>query len=218
MRILSPYTLRWLPGEREQNDISEFIRESYSQFYHASLPRCMPWLLGMFDANGELKAACGVQPASMGKIYLEHYLDVPVEVVLSARLSHPVSRDSIVEIGNFAASDGASARIMFAALCLLLNQYCYSWIVFTGTKKIRNTFFRLNLQPVTLMPADSTRLGEAAREWGSYYEHDPQIMAGELHGGQTTLSQTSLLLGMFADPPSAPWITPSGGSYASEHA
>lgn len=95
----------------------------------------MPWLLGMFDANGELKAACGVQPASMGKIYLEHYLDVPVEVVLSARLSHPVSRDSIVEIGNFAASDGASARIMYAALCLLLNQYCYSWIVFTGTKK-----------------------------------------------------------------------------------
>ncbi|MGS0639690.1 thermostable hemolysin, partial [Citrobacter sp. VF227] len=75
-----------------------------------------------------------------------------------------------------------------------------------------------NLQPVTLMPADPTRLGEAAREWGGYYEHDPRIMAGELHGGQTTLSQASLLLGMFAGPPAAPWITPSGGSYVSEHA
>lgn len=218
MRILSPYTLQWFPGEYEQNGISAFIRESYSHAYHAALPRCMPWLLGLYDANGELKAACGVQPALMGRIYLEQYLDMPVEAVLSARLPHPVSRDLIVEIGNFAARDGASARIMYAALCLLLNQYRYSWIVFTGTKKIRNTFFRLNLQPIMLMHADPSRLGEAAREWGEYYQHDPQIMAGELLGGQSTLSQTSLLLGMFAALPAAPWTTSSGEFYVSEHA
>ncbi|MGK3142234.1 thermostable hemolysin [Pantoea sp. C2G6] len=218
MRILSPYLLRWFPGEYQQNNVSAFIRESYSQFYHASLSHCMPWLLGLYDANGELKAACGVQPASMGKIYLEHYLDVPVEALLSAHLPHPVSRDAVVEIGNFAASDGASARIMYAALCLLLNHYCYSWIVFTGTKKIRNTFFRLNLQPITLMPADPSRLGAEAREWGDYYQHDPQIMAGELTGGQSTLSQTSLLLGMFTELPLAPWVVPCGESYVSEHA
>ncbi|MFH0722259.1 thermostable hemolysin, partial [Citrobacter braakii] len=41
-------------------------RENYHQVYHASLSRCMPWLLGMYDANGELKAACGVQVASHG--------------------------------------------------------------------------------------------------------------------------------------------------------
>lgn len=218
MRIISPYTLRWFPGNDEQNDISDFIRVNYSRFYHATLTRCMPWLLGLFDANGELKAACGVQPASMGGIYLEHYLDVPVEAVLSARLSQPIPRDSIVEIGNFSAIDGANARIMYAALCLALNHYGFSWIVFTGTKKIRNTFFRLNLEPITLMPADPAKLGAAAHVWGEYYQHEPQVMAGELKGGQSTLSQSSLLPGLFFGLPSAPWNTSVGEPYVSEHA
>lgn len=84
----------------------------------------------------------------------EQYLDTPIETTLSSRLELPVPREAIVEIGNFGARDGASARIMYAALCLLLNQYHYGWIVFTGTKKIRNTFYRLNLHPIQLMSAD----------------------------------------------------------------
>lgn len=216
MRILSPYTLKWRHGEHEQNDISMLIRENYYQAYHASLPRCMPWLLGMYDANGYLQAACGVQMASQGSLYLEQYLDAPVETTLSLQLALPVSRNAIVEIGNFAARDGASARIMYAALCQLLNQYHYSWIVFTGTKKIRNTFYRLNLHPILLMPADPTRLGNAALEWGDYYQHDPQIMAGELAGGHTALSQGSLLLTLFTVLPEAPWADMSGEHHVSE--
>lgn len=69
MRIISPYTLKWLHGGSEHNDISALIRENYHQVYHASLSRCMPRLLGMYDANGELKAACGVQVASHGTLY-----------------------------------------------------------------------------------------------------------------------------------------------------
>lgn len=121
-------------------------------------------------------------------------------------------------MGNFAASDGASARVMYAALCLLLNQYHYSWIVFTGTRKIRNIFHRLNLQPILLTPANAERLGDAAQEWGKYYLHDPQVMAGELIGGKTTLSQTSMLLSLFTALPDAPWITTTGEPYVSGQA
>ena len=215
MRIISPYTLKWLHGGSEHNDISALIRENYHQVYHASLSRCMPWLLGMYDANGELKAACGVQVASHGTLYLEQYLDTPIETTLSSRLELPVPREAIVEIGNFGARDGASARIMYAALCLLLNQYHYGWIVFTGTKKIRNTFYRLNLHPIQLMSADPGRLGDAALEWGEYYQHDPQIMAGELTGGYTALSQNTMLLALFTPLPDAPWADLSGGRHVS---
>ncbi|MFG1174520.1 thermostable hemolysin [Erwiniaceae bacterium CAU 1747] len=215
---MSPYTLKWVRGEYEHNDISALIRESYQQVYRASLSHCMPWLLGMYDASGTLRAACGVQPASLGSLYLEQYLDAPVESILSEASGLSVMRNDIVEIGNFAASDGASTRIMYAAICLLLNQYRFSWIVFTGTRKIRNTFFRLNLQPVTLMPADPLRLGENAREWGEYYQHDPQIMAGELTGGHSTLSQTSLLLPLLTHCPDAPWTATSGEQHVSEFA
>jgi hypothetical protein len=103
----------------------------------------MPWLIGLYDANGELKAASGVHIASQGSLYLEKYLDSPIEVTLSSRLSQSVSRAAIVEIGNFAARDGASARIMFAALCQVLTEYQFSWIVFTGTKKFAIPFIDL---------------------------------------------------------------------------
>ncbi|WP_226051404.1 thermostable hemolysin [Dickeya chrysanthemi] len=218
MRITSPYSLEWTRGGSEVSDISALIRSSYHQIYHATLSRCMPWLLGMYDANGELKAACGIQPASHGPLYLEHYLDNPVEAELSSRFAAPVSRTAIVEVGNFAAQDGASARVMYAAVCQLLNQYRFSWIVFTGTKKIRNIFYRLNLQPLLLTSARPEQLGAAALEWGDYYQHDPQVMAGELIGGHTTLSHTSLLLSLFTASPDAPWITSSGEPYVSEHA
>lgn len=218
MRIMSPYTLKWLHGGYEQNDISTSIRESYHQIYNASLSRCMPWLLGMYDARGELRAACGVQTASQGVFYLEQYLDAPVETMLSARINLPVSREKIVEIGNFTAHDGASARVMYAAICLLLNQYHYSWIVFTGTRKIRNIFHRLHLQPMLLTPASAARLGDTAQEWGEYYQHDPQVMAGELTNGKTTLRQTSMLLNLFTTLPDAPWITTAGESYVSGQA
>lgn len=218
MHISSPYTLRWFPGEAEENAVSAFIRQRYARHYRASLTRCMPWLLGLYDARGELKAACGVQPAAAGALYLERYLDVPVEALLSSRLPQAASREAIIEIGNFTADDGASARIMYAALCLLLNQCRFAWIVFTGTTKIRNTFFRLNLRPIALMPADPARLGDEALTWGDYYQHDPRIMAGELPGGHATLSQTSLLLNIFAELPPPPWAVTCGGAYVSGHA
>lgn len=205
MRIMPPYTLKWLHGECEQNEISALIRENYHQVYQASISRCMPWLIGLYDASGELKAASGVQVASQGTLYLEKYLDDPIETMLSSRLSLHVSRATVVEIGNFAARDGASARIMFAALCQVLTEYHFSWIVFTGTKKIRNTFHRLNLNPILLMPANPARLGNAAHEWGKYYQYDPQIMVGELAGGHSALSQGSLLMKLITALPDAPW-------------
>ncbi|WP_317179183.1 thermostable hemolysin [Lelliottia amnigena] len=216
MRIMPPYTLKWLHGEYEQNEISALIRENYHQVYRASISRCLPWLLGLYDANGELQAASGVQIASHGALYLENYLDNPIETLLTARLMQPVSRNTIVEIGNFAARDGASARIMFAALCQVLTHYHFSWIVFTGTKKIRNTFHRLNLHPLLLMPADPARLGSAASEWGKYYQYDPQIMAGELSGGHSALNHGSLLLRLLTDLPEAPWTHASGEKNVSE--
>ena len=215
MRIMPPYTLKWLHGEHEQNDISALIRENYQQVYQASISRCMPWLIGLYDANGELKAASGVHIASQGSLYLEKYLDSPIEVTLSSRLSQSVSRAAIVEIGNFAARDGASARIMFAALCQVLTEYQFSWIVFTGTKKIRNTFHRLNLNPILIMPANPARLGNDAHEWGKYYQYDPQIMAGELAGGHSALTQGSLLIKLINTLPEAPWTNLSGEHHVS---
>lgn len=66
MRIMSPYTLKWLPGGRERNDISLLIRESYSQVYHATLSACMPWLPGLYDSRGEVTPTVASRPPCRG--------------------------------------------------------------------------------------------------------------------------------------------------------
>lgn len=218
MRIMSPYTLKWFPGGDEINAVSVLIRENYYQNHHARLSHCMPWLLGMYDGRGALKAACGIQSAGQGPLFLEHYLDQPIEALLASRITTSVARESIVEVGNFTAADGASARVMFAAVCQLLYQYHFAWIAFTGTRKIRNTFHRLHLQPIHLAAARPEKLADAAREWGDYYQHDPQVMAGELPGGHATLSHSSLLLSLFTPLPAPPWADAGGEDYVSGHA
>lgn len=208
MIIQSPYSLKWSIGGKEINDTTHFIREKYHETYHAHLVECMPWLLSLHDAQGELNAACGIRLAADGDLYLEQYLDFPAEKLISTHFTGDVARRGIVEVGNFAASDGAAARVMYAAVCLLLNHYHFTHIVFTGTHKIRNIFSRLRLSPLLLTEASPERLHDDREVWGSYYQYQPQVMAGELKGGLAALRQNSLLLSLFKTLPSSPWTTP----------
>lgn len=214
MRITSPCLLAWNNGGVEINSTTLFIRDHYKQSFGANLKICMPWLLSLHDAQGQLRAACGIMPAVSGPLFLEKYLDQPVEVLMQSYFPAGVSRNSLVEIGNFAASDGAAARVMYAAVCWLLAHYHYTYIVFTGTKKIRNIFTRLNLNPVLLAEADGKRLGADAELWGSYYQYHPQIMAGELSGGMAELRNNTLLFSLFNQLPAEPWTTVPGVQHA----
>lgn len=68
MRIISPYTLKWLHGGSEHNDISALIRENYHQVYHASLSRCMPGFLVCMTPTVNLKPHAA-SVASHGTLY-----------------------------------------------------------------------------------------------------------------------------------------------------
>ncbi|WP_413651174.1 thermostable hemolysin [Pantoea sp. B65] len=214
---MSPCNLKWSVGGLVINEATDFIRDIYQQAYQASLTECMPWLLSMHDSQGELKAVCGIRLASEGRLFLENYIDQPVEQLMHHHFASGLRRERIVEIGNFAATEGA-ARVMYAAVCLLLNHYHFTHIVFTGTRKIRNIFARLSLKPVLLAEASAERLGQMADQWGSYYQYQPQLMAGELAGGQSELSRNSLLFSLFREIPAAPWISTSGVQHVSDKA
>lgn len=205
MRIPSPCTLKWMRGGTDINPATDFIRQHYFQTYGAKLSNTLPHILILSDSETTLRAACGIMPAGRGTLFLENYLNTPAELAMRTLFDPPPARAGIVEIGNFAATDGASARVMYAAVCLLLNHYGFRHIVFTGTVKIRNIFSRMNLHPVYLAEAKAESLSAGSDAWGSYYHHAPQVMAGELAGGQKALASQSLLLNLFPSLPSAPW-------------
>jgi ABC-type lipopolysaccharide export system ATPase subunit len=81
-------------------------------------------LLGLYRADGVLVGACGLNQACHGEheqpLYLEQYLEQPVEAAIETRLGVRPARHRIIEVGNLACSEPGHARLMFAALCRLL--------------------------------------------------------------------------------------------------
>jgi len=205
MRIAPVCSLKWVPGGSHINPATKFIRDGYFQQFGAHLTELMPWVLMLCDGEENLLAACGMKAASHGALFLEQYLDKPAESSLQQHGFCNAQRGDIVEVGNFAATEGSAARVMYVAVCLLLNHYRYRYIMFTGTVKIRNIFSRLHLKPVTITAAEPTRLTVNPAAWGDYYQHAPQVMAGDLTSGQKSLAEHSLLLNLFDELPVAPW-------------
>jgi hypothetical protein len=183
------------PGEGVRRAALEsFIRQRFAEHYQARVRHFMPCLLGLHDRNGEVQGAVGLRSAQRRPLFLERYLDEPIEQAVSQRCGREVTRTEIVEVGNLAAFGNASARLLIVALTDLLVAQGFRWVVFTGTPALLNSFQRLALDPLPLGLADPTRMGEELADWGSYYASRPQLMAGEILPGHQRLLQ----LGVYA--------------------
>ncbi|AKJ41691.1 thermostable hemolysin [Pragia fontium] len=208
--IQAPYTLKFAQDDEQLFCFQRYIQTEYNRAFDATIPHFLPYLLGMFRADGALVGAFGLNLASINSLYLEHYLDDTIENSISHKIGKRVLRSNIVEIGNFACAGPGNARIMFAAICRLLYENHINYVVFTGTSKLRNVFHRLNLEPLELVPALAECVGEDALAWGKYYQNHPYVMVGDLNQGRDTLSKTSLLLSLFTPMPVLPTVQMRG--------
>ena len=127
--------------------------------------------------------------AGEGRLFLEHYLDGPVETEIGARTGRPVARGSIVEVGNLASTDAGAARALIVAMTHQLHCQGLVWVTFTATRALLNSFARLRLAPSVLADADPARLGQAQGAWGSYYATHPQVMFGNIGFGHDQLAR-----------------------------
>jgi hypothetical protein len=167
--------------------IESFIAAEFRAHFDARLSHFMPTLVGLHDAAGELKAAVGYRAAASEKLFLESYTNGPIEEVLLRQSGVRVARAEIVEVGSLACRGGRAAFEIVTALVPALIENGFSWVVFTGADTVRNVFRRLQLKPISLCIANKTVLGEQQHEWGSYYQHNPVVMAGRLADGIAAL-------------------------------
>lgn len=132
-------------------------------------------------------AALGYRRAGDEPVFLENYLDAPVEVEVSRAFERPVARKAIVEIGNFAADN---AIVMLDLWGTVVNDLAgrSEIAVATLTAPLRRIFARIGVPFVSIAPASAERLGEQAAEWGSYYRQDPEVCAGEIVAGQAAIA------------------------------
>jgi hypothetical protein len=166
-----------LPEQRAT--LERFIAEHFRLAHGARISHFCAHLLGVRDALGRWQAGAGYTPAAAGELFLEQYLDRPVEELLAGAASQSVVRERVAEVGNLAAAPGMG-RTLIPAIGRHLHHLGYRWVVFTATRELRNAFRRLHLEPLELAPALPARLPDAGAAWGSYYAHDPAIMGGRL--------------------------------------
>lgn len=172
--------------------VEAFIRERFAARYGARVRHFMPTLLQLEDDSGRRHGAVGVRSAARESLFLERYLDRPVEAEIARWSGFAPARERIVEVGNLAAQGAGHARLLIVALTSLLVAQGFDWVVFTGTPEVLNSFSRLDLGPLALGEADPARMGDELADWGSYYDSHPRVMAGNIRCGHERLLSTGV--------------------------
>lgn len=166
------------PDAPERAELEQFIRVVFRRAYGASIRHFMPQLMSLRDSAGRLLAVCGLRNASAEALFLETYLDAPVEALIADRAAQEVAREDIVEVGNLAVAEPGIAPHLLASVSRYLHGTDTQWAVFTAIPVLRNSLSRLNMQLEVLADARLDRIVPVERpEWGSYYDKNPQVMA-----------------------------------------
>lgn len=166
------------PDAPQRAELEQFIRSVFRRAYGATIRHFMPQLMSLRDGGGTLLAVCGLRNAGDESLFLETYLDAPVESLISARAAEAVARQDIVEIGNLAVAEPGIAPHLLASVSHYLHGTGTQWAVFTAIPVLRNSLTRLSMPLEILADARLERIVPAERpEWGSYYDQNPQVMA-----------------------------------------
>jgi hypothetical protein len=161
-------------------DAEAFVRNRFLRTHGAYIATFMPTLLLLRGTHGELAAVAGFRSAAQEPLFLERYLDIPIEQALAAQVAGNVRRAEILEVGNFAALDSRRARILMSFMPNYFLGRGARWLAFTATTAIRGILAAMGGRCIEVGTANSACVAGGIDEWGRYYSTDPRVMAGYL--------------------------------------
>ena len=198
--ILSAPVLR--PVARDdllRNELENFIFNAYQKSFDARLKSFLPNLVASSDADDYICAAFGYSVAAENRLFLESYLDQPIDRLLSKKLHQNIQRKHIVEVGNLVIGETADSVGFLRDIANYLQGLGYEWIVCTATRCLRLLFLRAGARPISIGNALMTRVQDEGTNWGNYYVTAPEILAGNVrqsialidHSNRKSLSDCS---------------------------
>jgi hypothetical protein len=143
----------------------------------------MPTLLAMRNEKGRVCSVAGFRSAAHESLFLERYLDDPIERAIRTAIRCDVNRSQIVEVGNLAGVSCRAAMRLVLELPRLLIARGQRWIVFTATDRVRHLLAGYGAPLIELAVAQASRVSGSADDWGRYYDTDPRVMVGHLPDG-----------------------------------
>ncbi len=169
----TPSPLRWR--------MEAFVRDGYRTRFDARVASLLPQLLGATDRSGTLRAVIGFGAGTRSPLFLEQYLDAPIEDAVTRVAGRSVRREQILEVGNLVTDPTRVAPAFLQAFVLWTTSFTSAeWLAFTGTRPLRVLLARLGADLRELAVARPERLIQGAEDWGAYYAHQPRVMAVSL--------------------------------------
>ena len=142
--------------------------------------------MAAIDFQGEILCAAGFRDDVEG-FFSENYLDLSIEATLLRVGAQSVARDRIFEFSTFASRRPTSVPQFLDEAINYAETAGYEWGFFTLTRSLHQILVRLGLKLRYLGPADASRLDDAVA-WGSYYDEEPQVYAGNCESLTTRFS------------------------------
>lgn len=155
--------------------IERAMRAVFLAEYGAHLAHLPDTVIASLDRRGGTMAAAGLRFTADG-LFSEAYLDRPAEILMARAFARPVERERIVEISNLAAPRPGAALPLVAAAIRHCRSLGIEFGLFTATARLRELLRRCGLAAADFGAARPERL-PGASAWGSYYHHEPRVLA-----------------------------------------
>ena len=170
-------------NDPQRGELELFVQRAFASRHSARVCSFMPTLLALRNDQGDICSVAGFRSAADQPLFLERYLDEPIEHAIASATRRDVSRSQIVEVGNLAGMNCRSAMRLVLQLPRVLLDRGQRWIVFTATDTVRHLLANYRAPLIDIAPAHASRVQGLGDDWGRYYETDPRIMVGYLPDG-----------------------------------
>jgi hypothetical protein len=168
--------------------VERLIRTTYWERFEARLGVLPSTLVAAVGASGTVECAAGIRYS--GHVFFsEQYLDQPVETALRYRTGRAAHRSRVIEICNLVGKKPGRSLPFIRDIIEFAESADAEWAIFTATKPLRALLERSGLKMTELARANRGRVPNPA-DWGSYYDHDPRVMA--VHSDATFMRRRRL--------------------------
>lgn len=182
----------------DRHQVESYVAKQFEATYGANINEFMPLFMSL-GCNDRFSAVTGIKPVEEKRLFLEQYLEQPIEQAVARVFETPANRLSVVEIGNLAATQRGSSQLLFVLLAATLHRAGFRWITFTATPQVRKTINRLGFELRIIDEAKPERLGQSAlQQWGSYYQTKPLVVVGDLNHAMQVIRTKRTLSGILA--------------------
>jgi Thermostable hemolysin len=170
-----------------QRAVNCLIADRYAAVHGAIPATDFPHFCVVDDGRGP-RAVLGYRRADEEPLFLEAYLDAPIEQLVSAALGRPLARRRIVEMGSHASNQSRATLALWATAASELGEECEVGVAVL-TASLRAMFDRIGLVVRELGVARPERLADGGAAWGSYYESQPMVCMGEIGPARAVLAR-----------------------------